>query len=210
MLPSQTNDQKRNRVLFDFYSIVDKRISVIMGMLHYKQDTNKEKIDRILELILENGFDKIDDMKKAHMENFKIRDIYAEIFDYPIPEESYLSHSVLTSMRTLLDEYIKTNGLIKPVVLCENETQVQFIKNTFPKATYILGGKSSVDTSNFTRIIVSTPEDVEKFKDPIMVDFVVLNYRENFIDDKYNLDPMFLIKYGDVNSFTIATAHVNL
>lgn len=208
MLPSQTNDKKRNKVLFDFYSIVDKRLSIIMGVL--KHHFEEEKATEILTMMLENNIDGIPDMKKAHMENFLVRDIYARIMDTDITEDIYLQYSVLTSMKALLTEYIKTNGLIKPVVLCENQTQVQFIKNTFPKATYILGNKNSIDTSEFTRIIVSTPEDIEEFKDPIMVDFVILNYRENFIDDNYNLDPVFIIKYGDVNSFTIATAHVNL
>lgn len=208
MLPSQTNESKRNKVLFDFYSIVDKRLSIIMGILkhHFEED----KATEILNMMLENDINGISDMKKAHMENFLVRDIYARVMDFHIAEKEYLQYSVLTSMKVLLEEYIKTNGLIKPVVLCENQTQVQFIKNTFPKATCILGDKSSVNTSGYTRIIAGSIEDIEGFKDPTMVDFVILNYRENFIDDNYNLDPVYIIKYGDVNSFTIATAHVNL
>ena len=71
-----------------------------------------------------------------------------------------------------------------------------------------MGSRDQVKTINFARIVVGEAKHILEFKNPVTVDFMMLNYRENFTDkDSSIIDPEVLVNVGDVNKFTIVKTY---
>lgn len=206
MTPSQFNNNKRNKVLFDFYSIVDYTLSVIMSEMSKGPSTIQDKLIQELHYL---GTTTTTALKSWHMYGMGI-DLLGFLKgydDYEIKEEDILKHAVVTSMGSLLANCIDSKGLIKPAVLCKNESQAQFIKNMLPDATCIVEDRSQVNTSNYGRIVIGDINHSLEFKNPVTIDFMILNFYENFVNQSFTICPDILLAVGDVNTFTVASAY---
>lgn len=190
------DNAKRNRVLFDFESIVDLKLSRIRKYLI--EDCGKAIID------------------EGQMDQFKFNRMY--VYQDPLSlfpsidkteDMSNPEYPVFTGMRTLADQYKNhSNSLIDPVVLCRDQFQQRIIKNSIQNIKVLVAPRNKIKTFNFARIVLANPKDALDFKDPITVDFMVLNFRENFSECDPTLLPMeVLIQVGDVNRFSIAKAY---
>ena len=190
------NDYKRNRILFDFESIVDLKLSYIKKyladhgkiVLHDSQ-LNALKFNRMYIYQDPLSLIEIEDRQSINLDNP----------EYPL----------FTGMKLLIEQYIKkSNGLITPIVLCKDEFQQRIIKKSIPDVNTLIGSRDKVKTINFSRIVIADPKHCLEFRDPVTVDFMILNFRENFDKDNPDLlDKDVLIQIGDVNSFTIAKAY---
>lgn len=190
------DNAKRNRVLFDFESIVDLKLSRIRKYL----------IEDCGKAIIDNG----------QMDIFKFNRmyVYQDPFDL-IPsidkteDISNPEYPVFTGMRLLADQYKNhSNSLIDPVVLCRDQFQQRIIKNSIQNIKILVAPRDKIKTFNFARIVIGNPKDALEFRDPITVDFMVLNFRENFSEKDPMLLPVdVLIQVGDVNRFSIAKAY---
>lgn len=178
------NDKKRNRVLFDFESIIDMKISYLISYT----DTNES------------------------LEDLKFRRLYdfSSILDgIEVNEEEYYhpKNIVFTSMMKLLDNYLEMED-IKVKVLCKDEYQERIIKKYFPKASTIKGTRDKVNWKNFTRIILGDCMHALEFKYPVATDFMILSFRDNFIPENAQLLPKdILSKVADINTITIVNPY---
>ena len=191
------NDYKRNRVLFDFESIVDLKLSAIKKYL------------------IESGKAIIED---SQMNPFKFNRMY--VYQDPLSligmkgkeDDLNLDHPeapVFTGMKHLAEVYYNDpNKLIDPTVLCKDQFQQLIIKKSIPGIKTLVSTRKRIKTINFSRIVIAEPKHALDFTDPITVDFMVLNYRENFSENDMTLiDEKILIAICDVNKFTIAKAY---
>ena len=191
------NDKKRNRILIDFESLIDLKLSYIRRYL------------------IESGKAIIEDHQ---MDQFKFNRMY--VYQDPLSLIPDLDRSsidlyhpeapVFTGMRRLLNVYLEDpNNLVDATVLCKDEQQQRIIKEFIPRADKILvAPRNRVKVLNFSRIVLAEPKQTLEFRNPITVDFMVLNYRENYSEDDASLiDPEVLMRICDVNKITIAKAY---
>ena len=190
---NSNNDKKRNRVLFDFESIVDLKLSAIRK--HITETT---------------GYP----IQDFELNRYKFERMYSDLeilnsIDTSTQDFYHPEYPVFTSMRVLLNQYLSTgNGIIYPKVLCKDSIQQRIIKDSFPEVKVLVGSRNQVKTINFARIIVGEAKQILEFKNPITLDFMMLNYRDNFTkEDMSIIDTDVLIKIGDINKFTIAKAY---
>lgn len=195
MSSKSQNDIKRNRILFDFESIVDVKLSFIKKYyIDRGQDTIRD--DQLNKYKIYHLYFGLDLNKFCNGDRSLLKDLI---------HPKYL---VFTSMKRLIEEYINSNGLINPVVLCKDEFQQRIIKESIPKANTIVTSRKNVKTINFSRIVLGEVKHALEFRDPITVNFMFLNFRENFTKkDPTLLDSSIVFKLGDVNDFTIANAY---
>ena len=194
------NDKKRNRILFDFESIIDLKLSYIRK---YLIESGKAIIEE----------HQMDQFKFNHMYIYQdplslIPNLDRSSIDLDHPEAP-----VFTGMRKLLSVYLEDpNKLINASVLCKDEQQQRIIKEFIPRANKILvAPRNKVKVLNFSRIILADPRQTLEFRNPITVDFMVLNFRENFSENDASLiDPEVLMKVCDVNKITIAKAYPDI
>ena len=187
------NDKKRNRVLFDFESIVDIKLSAIRK---YITENTGYPIHEF-----EMGTQKYDRM-------FSLKDPLENI-DTSTQDLFHPEYPVFTSMKVLLHRFITDgNGIIVPKVLCKDTIQQRIIKDSIPEVKTLVGSRNQVKTINFARIVVGEAKHILEFNNPITVDFMMLNYRTNFTkEDPSIIDSDVLLKIGDVNAFTIVKAY---
>ena len=190
------NDKKRNRILFDFESIVDIKLSAVRKYI--TESTGYPINDFELGTY---KFNRMNSMKDV-LDGIDISEYDLLHPDYP----------VFTSMRVLLNRFMRDyTGIISPKVLCKDAIQQRIIKDSFPNVKTLVGTRDQVKTINFARIVVGEAKHILEFKNPITVDFMMLNYRENFTkEDSSIIDPDVLIKIGDVNRFTIIKAYPDI
>lgn len=186
------NDFKRNRVLFDFESIVDLKISYL------------KKVLKLNDL-------QVEELKFERM--YSVEDIMKYLKNQEIDMEEYMhpSDPVFTSFKTLADTYQNgSNGLIKPTVLCKDGIQQRIIKDSIPNIKILVGSRNKVKTIRFSRIAIGNIIDALDFRDPITVDFMILNYRENFDKNNSFLLNTSVLGVCDVNRFTVAKSYTEI
>lgn len=186
------NDFKRNRILFDFESIVDLKISYLKKVL------NLNKLQ-------------VEELKFEHM--YSQEDIMQYLNGKEVDEEKYLhpESPVFTSLKLLADTYQNgSNGLVKPTVLCKDGIQQRIIKDSIPNIKTLVGLRKQVKTIRFSRIAIGNILNVLDFRDPITVDFMILNYRENFDKNNSFLLNTSALGVCDVNRFSVAKAYTEI
>ena len=190
------NDKKRNRILFDFESIVDIKLSALRKYI-----------------IETTGYPVSDFELGTHKFNrmHSMKDVLENI-DTSTQDLLHPEYPVFTSMQVLLNRFLRDyNGMISPKVLCKDAIQQRIIKDSFPDVKVLMGTRDQVKTINFARIVVGEAKHILEFKNPITVDFMMLNYRENFTkDDPKVIDPEVLVRIGDVNKFTIVKTYPDI
>lgn len=186
------NDFKRNRILFDFESIVDLKISYLKKVL-------KLNNSQVEELKFERMYNSGDIMK------------YLNHQEVNMDEYIHPSEPVFTSFKLLADTYQNgTNGLVKPIVLCKDGIQQRIIKDSIQNIKTIVGSRNKVKTIRFSRIAIGNVSDALEFRDPVTVDFMILNYRENFDKSNSFLLDSSILGICDVNRITIAKAYTEI
>lgn len=201
-----------NTLLIDFEAIVDYKIGIInlFKKLHaknineeyiYKHDTNFFKIDHIYSIE--------DIIKKSLSED--VRDNYETLTNeilYGEYESDIYVLSVPTVVANLVRTYYQTGGTVKTDILCYTEKQKLFIEKALPGVSIIVSNRENVDIGPYGRIILGYTKSLKDFKDPVMKDFLIVNFRENFeIEDEailkaeYTLPIMDLNKIGIIDSY---------
>lgn len=195
-MSTANNDKKRNRILFDFESIVDLKLSLIKKKIYEK-----------------TGYP----IQDFELSNYKFLRMYSEeniLNDIEYDNEEYYhpEYPVFTGMKILIESYQKeAAGLIDIVILCKDGIQQRIIKESFKNVKTLVSGRDNVKTLNFARIVLASPKHTLEFRDPTTVDFMILNFRENFIEsDITMIDPKIISMVGDINTFTIAKAYPDI
>ena len=184
----QTNTfKRRNRVLFDFESLVDPVLSYYKYLV-----TTDEKF-------------------KYSMEELE----FMRLYDDSILMKNYDKDGKIiphfTSMIDLYKEFINLGaGLIKPSVLCKNEKESQIIKNEIPTARILVGERNKIDINNFSRLVIGNLADLIQFKIPNRMDIMLLDFKCNYDEDGDIPNKAIVFVYGDKNSFSIARAYSNI
>lgn len=211
-----------NSILFDFYSLIDIKLSYINFLKNEYQDHSL------------NGFDK-NKIMNIDIEQWKFNRIYGvtDIFSSVLTSSTLLKHSdtvfdslyrrdeeiifknqysMLTSMVDLIKAYKKAgDGIIKTTIRCDSYEQKTFIENIIDKPTVIVQDKTKVNMSNYTRLVVGYYKDALKYILNEPKSILVLNFRENFIKDNMELlNPELVINLGDINDIQVVSAYRDL
>lgn len=210
-----------NYILFDFDSVIDKEISLLIYF--YKAHRFSEKMSKFMQIrqlvgvqpkTLEFGrmyaktslFQELlisqedKDRYEVLMELFFERD-QKDIFD---TQSAYL-----TSSLSLISAYRKAgDGVISTAVRCDNKDQVDFLKSLDPNINAFISKIEDVDMSKYARLIVGNYKTALKYNLNEPKSIVVLNFSENFDQrDRTLLQPELLINLGDIHDIRVASAY---
>jgi len=187
-------NKRQNRVLFDFESIVDPKLSYIK----YLKITNKE----------------FNNKYPAEMEKFEFIRLYEH---EPIleglnlkEEDIVLDFPHFTGMKYLYKQYgILSGGLIKASIFCKNEQESQIIKKEIPQARILVGKRNNANINNFSRIVIGDYNTLLEFPIPKNIDIMMLDYASNYDEDgDIPIKPLVILY--EKNTFTIAHAYPNI
>lgn len=197
-MPSKEVEKKHNRILVDFYSLIDRKLSYILYCRHH------------LALIKVLHDDKSMDLLRA-----RHKELYEDPFEYSFgtkdiqyidgynPEEVPYPF-VLTS----IVRYVSTSTRFDEInltILCHNAYQASLIDQMFNKKIRVIFGElGQVNVKNFSRIMLDTPKSMLELKNLEFTDICILGFRENFSkDDPLMLDKDILKEFDITNSLTI-------
>ena len=198
-----------NSVLFDFWSLIDREITIIkycMDKYPYFIDMDRLKSLSIPNLEYQRMYGKVDLLNSLIVvREFKDREL--EVIDmlFTRDEKEILNPKYVfnTLMVNLINAYKKTgNGVIKTTIRCDDEIQKDYVLSVCKDANVIISERKDIDTTLYGRVIVSYYKDALEFDFPDPTSIIVLKYTENMIDNMIN--PELIINFGDVN--TIGTA----
>lgn len=207
-----------NTILFDFYSIIDSKISLIHFIRGEYRDADLKYLDkhRILytkdnDWIFQRQFGSEDIFKSLILdEDAKTR--YRDIFDqlFKENEEEILNKYAFKTATSVLIRAYQTagNGVIKTAIRCETEAQKSYILKNYPDTIIEFGSPKDIDMGKYGRLIVGDYRDVSKYKLSEPKSILVLNYRENFNDkDSTQLKPELIINFGDIHDIGVISAY---
>ena len=198
-----------NSVLFDFWSLIDREITIIkycMDKYPYFIDMDRLKSLSIPNLEYQRMYGKVDLLNSLIVvREFKDREL--EVIDmlFSRDEKEILNPKYVfnTLMVNLINAYKKTgNGVIKTTIRCDDDIQKDYVLSVCKDANVIISERKDIDTTLYGRVIVSYYKDALEFDFPDPTSIIVLKYTENMIDNMIN--PELIINFGDVN--TIGTA----
>lgn len=196
---SSNNDKKRNRVLFDFESLIDIKLSYAVDCMKKK---NKSLSDGDIQFLKTR---RMYDSEKDVLDGLIPEGETIESLDLLHPKGTL----VFTGMQYLMNQYMESSGgLIRCTVLCKDSIQERIIKDNFKNPRVLVADRNNVKTINFSRIVLGQAIHTLEFRNPVTVDFMILNFRENF--DKYDIRLLpkdVLVKIGDVNTFSIVKTY---
>ena len=198
-----------NSVLFDFWSLIDREITIIkycMDKYPYFIDMDRLKSLSIPNLEYQRMYGKVDLLNSLIVVR-EFKDRGSEVIDmlFTRDEKDILDPKYVfnTLMVNLINAYKKTgNGVIKTTIRCDDEIQKDYVLSVCKDANVIISERKDIDTTLYGRVIVSYYKDALEFDFPDPTSIIVLKYVENMIDNMIN--PELIINFGDVN--TIGTA----
>lgn len=206
-----------NSILFDFDSIIDIKIGFIK---YLKKNFPDSKMINHLFINNDDDFlkyyhvDIYNDMIEMCFQGLtkeNTHKIYKEAIEKDY--EEIISLSPQTTMAMLINRYkIAGEGAIRSTVLCKNQIEKQYISNILPGTSVrIEKDRQSTDFSNYGRIVCAYCDHALEFNDPRAMNFLILNFRENFEEDKPNqLTIKMIAELGDVNEFEYCLAYNDL
>lgn len=135
-------------------------------------------------------------------------DLVTEFLNGEYEEDIYKCSSLTNQIRTL--KAFAMSESIDYTILCENKVQEKFINNIKETVGHtIVDSRSNVDIKPYGRIVVGYVQDLADFKEPIMKNFLVANFRENFEPTaEHTLLGNYIIPLMDVNKFQIFEAYL--
>ena len=199
-----------NSVLFDFWSLIDREITIIkycMDKYPYFIDMDRLKSLSIPNLEYQRMYGKVDLLNSLIVvREFKDRGL--EVIDmlFTRDEKDILDPKYVfnTLMVNLINAYEKTgNGVIKTTIRCDDEIQKDYALAVCKDANVIISERKDIDTTLYGRVIVSYYKDALEFDFPDPTSIIVLKYAENMIDNMIN--PELIINFGDVNKIGTAS-----
>lgn len=212
-----------NSIIFDFDSIIDIEASLIkyftrLDMRDYIPmitfiDMNKALLLNDDNIKFERLYGK-EDLFSSLLLNPDHKKVYRELIQkfFERDQKDILEggFAFKTSMPILLTAYKKAgNGIIKTVVRCDNQDQVDFIHREIDSSiNTIIATRDKVDTDKYGTLIVGYYADALEYNidDPKIIE--VLSFRENFDKDNSTmLNPELIINLGDVNDIKIISAY---
>lgn len=208
-----------NSILFDFYSLVDIKLSLIKFLADEYKDTALDNFDKHKlvytkhnEWIFQRVYGPEDVFKSILREDLKGKsdEIFKQLlekFEKEVYSEKYL---VPTDISNLISAYRKAgNGIIKTSVRCDTELQKKYIASKYPECIIDFGKREDINMSKYARVIVGFYRDALEYRLEEPKSILVLNFRENFEDkDITLLKPELVINLGDVNDISVASAYV--
>lgn len=209
-----------NSVLFDFYSLVDKKLSVIKYIAGEYRDAALNHFDKDRILYTPNDtwiFDRLynpEDVFRSIISDVSKKDSYEKIMEMIINRDEgniWKKYAFQTSLNRLITAYAKAgNGVIKTAVQCENELQKEYIQKLYQDTPIELGSRENIDMEKYGRLIVGDYKDALKYKLEGPKSILVLNFRENFTPgDITQLNPELIISLGDIHDIEVVSAYTN-
>lgn len=208
-----------NSILFDFDSLLDKELTLIQWMKKRYRDEELANFDK--HKLLYTPIDKFkfmrvygaDDAFEQIITNDKFKDKHSEVLNIIMEnnEKDILTEEFVypTSMQNLLRAYKKAgDGVIKTAVRCDNEIQVDYIKQSIYSDIRIeLCKRSEVDMSMYARLIVGNYKSALEYELKEPKSILVVNFRENFtMNDITILNPELVISLGDIHDIEAISA----
>lgn len=208
-MSSSTN----NTILFDFFSIVDKEVSLIKyiqntGDLKDKFDISRLGIidDDRLRFLRTMGTEDLIESIVINPESGYIKELNSVFFD---KETDILKYAITTNMTKLISAYsIAGNGTIRTTIRCNNDTESSFIKKLIPNAEIIVREAKEVDLNKYSRIIIGDYIDTFNYVFDNPMSIGILDFRGNFTKkDNSLLNPELVISFGDINEIKIISSY---
>lgn len=206
-----------NSILFDFYSIVDKEISVIKYIASEYKNLSLENFDtdRILHTTdnewIMNRIYGVEGAFKSILIEDRLKAIYDDILNMLIErdEKEILNHAFPTSMKNLLAAYKKAaGGVIKTSIQCETEIQKDYITKYYPDIQIEYNHRKDIDMDKYGRLVVANYKDALEYTLEIPKSILILNFRENFMNnDITQLRPELVINLGDIHDIEVVSAY---
>ena len=212
-----------NSIIFDFDSIIDIEASLIRyftrrDMRDYIPMINFIDMNKALLLNDDNikferlyGKEDLFSSLLLNTDHKKVcRELIQKFFERDQKDILEGGFAFKTSMPILLTAYKKAgNGIIKTVVRCDNQDQVDFIHREIDSSiNTIIATRDKVDMDKYGTLIVGYYTDALEYHidDPKIIE--VLSFRENFDKDNSTmLNPELIINLGDVNDIKIISAY---
>lgn len=207
-----------NSILFDFYSLVDKELSLINFIKGEYRDIELKYLDKHKILyneesnwIFERQFGKEDIFRSLitdEASKSKSYDILTAIIR-DNEQEILQKYAFNTSVCVLINAYKKAgDGIIRTAIQCETEAEKEYILRNFPNVPIEFGKRQDIDMSKYTRLIVGDYHNALKYTLNEPKSILILNFRENFNDkDSTQLKPELIIKFGDIHDISVISAY---
>lgn len=209
-----------NSILFDFDSLIDKEISLIKYFIGEYRDNVfiLDFMDMTKARSMNNDnlrFERLygsDDLFRSLLQHQSHKDQYEELikqfFNRDQKDIFTKGYAFQTTMPILISAYKKTgNGIIKTAVRCDNQDQVDYLKNIDRDINVFISERKDVNMSLYGRLFVGNWQTALEYEYEEPKSIVVLNFRENFDKkDSTILKPELIINLGDVNKIEIASA----
>lgn len=210
----------QNSVLFDFYSLVDRELSVIKFLAGEYRETALENFDKHKVLYTSDLDWKLartqskEDVFKSLMIGDEFKQQSDKVLDtlWTEYERCILGkYAFKTNATRLISAYnrIGEGGIVKMAVYCENETQKKFVAQEFPKMLIETGERKDVDLTLYNRVIVGNYKHALMYNYPSPKSIVVLDFNENYCENNFTLlKPELVINLGDIHDIEIMSAYV--
>lgn len=206
-----------NSILFDFDSIVDYQLTVLMWMSKwFKHDTLKEQSGFDIDAFMDKS---IAQLKFEHCNG--ATDLFhtyidsdehiSEIEEMALThKELVLTQAIFTDTSDLIKAYRKAgSGTVKTAIRCSDDIEMSVIMNHYPFTTTIeCDMRKEIDMQKYGRFIIGNYTDAFQYRLTEPKSIGVLNFRENFRDDDITLfRPELVIRLGDINSIEVVSAY---
>lgn len=205
-----------NTILIDFDALVDYKVGLIQMFKAYKNRINQKLINQNYlnltteQLCMEHMYSVEDIAKKVFQPN--IQNIYKDLLEEFLNgeyESDIYKCSALTNQVKVVKAFA-TSNIVDFTILCKNKVQEKFI-NEFPfmRNHTKVENRNSINITPYGRITIGYIQDAIEFDKPIMKNFLVSNFRENFEPDNQNLLlKNYIVKLMDVNKFQIFESYL--
>ena len=210
----------QNSVLFDFYSLIDREISVIKFLAGEYRETALENFDKHRVLYTSDLDWKLartqskDDVFKSLMIGDQFKECSDTVLDtlWKDYEQCILGkYAFKTNATRLISAYkrIGTGEIMKIGIYCENEIQKKFVELECPAVTIETGERKDIDLGKYNRVIVGNYKHALMYNYPSPKSIVVLNFNENYNPNDFTLlSPELVINLGDIHDIEIMSAYV--
>lgn len=206
-----------NSVLFDFFSLVDKQISLLNWLTHeynpkelrWLKEGTWHLSSEHLEFARMNGYE---DLFKVCIQDpdikFESDTVLNDFFDKF--ESEILKYAHTTSLTHLVSAY-KTagNGTIQTAIRCSNEAERDFVINNISKnANTFISSIEDTDMKKYARLIVGDIPSALAYRYTEPKSILIVNFRENFTESNINiLRPELVINLGDIHDIQVVFAY---
>lgn len=213
-----------NSILFDFYSLVDIKLSLMKFLSEYAKYDSQYKdncIDYFNSNLMLVGFNewkskriqKSEDIFKSILKD-ELKDKSDEIFKELLNKfevQIYSKYLQATDLSNLISAYKKAgNGVIKTAVRCNTKLQRDYIESKYNGCVIDFGERKNIDMGKYARLIVGYYIDALEYTLEEPKSILILDFKENFEDNDITLlKPELVINLGDVNDISVVSAYRN-